>query len=56
MEVDGLAHSLGDNPARDERRDAWLSSQGVRVMRFNATDVLKEIDGVLRAIMDASRP
>jgi very-short-patch-repair endonuclease len=56
VEVDGIAHRMGDQPTRDERRDAWLESQGVRVLRFNATDVLKEMDGVVRTILVASRP
>ena len=36
IEVDGLAHAMGDNPARDARRDAWLASRGVRVLRIPA--------------------
>src|SRR4051812_12744844 len=24
IEVDGVAHEMGDNPRRDERRDNWL--------------------------------
>ncbi len=26
IEVDGWGHNMGDQPARDERRDAWLGS------------------------------
>jgi very-short-patch-repair endonuclease len=58
VEVDGLAHDLGDNPARDARRDAWLASQGVHVLRVAARDVLDEdsLDGVLRLIVEEARP
>jgi very-short-patch-repair endonuclease len=50
IEVDGEAHSRGDRPARDSTRDAWLDSQGVRVLRIPATDVLKNLEGVLKHI------
>ena len=28
IEMDGDSHGMGDNPGRDERRDAWLREQG----------------------------
>ena len=57
IEVDGLAHDVGDNPARDARRDAWLARQGVRVLRVPATDVLDEdrLEGVLRMIAETAQ-
>ena len=55
IEVNGAAHNYGDRPDRDLQRDAWLSSQGVRVLRIPATDVLKNVDGVLQAISVAVR-
>jgi very-short-patch-repair endonuclease len=48
--VDGEAHSRGDRPQGDQIRDQWLTEQGVRVMRIPATDVLGNLDGVLRFI------
>jgi very-short-patch-repair endonuclease len=42
IEIDGIAHDMGDNPERDQRRDAWLRSQGFEVMRIPATDVLRD--------------
>jgi very-short-patch-repair endonuclease len=39
VEVDGEMHSRGDRPARDAERDAWLRTQGVRVLR--------EVSGIL---------
>ena len=53
MEVDGESHAMGD-PARDERRDADLRRRGVRVLRVAATDVLRELDGVVTAILVAA--
>ncbi|HEY0413219.1 MAG TPA: endonuclease domain-containing protein [Allosphingosinicella sp.] len=55
VEVDGDSHSMGDNPASDARRDAWLRTQGLRVLRFEAMDVLKDVESVVTAIMLAAR-
>jgi very-short-patch-repair endonuclease len=51
IEVDGEAHSRGDRPARDAVRDAWLAEHGVRVLRYSASDVLSNLEGVVREIM-----
>jgi very-short-patch-repair endonuclease len=51
IEVDGEAHSRGDRPIRDKLRDEWLTAQSVRVLRYAATDVLSNLDGVLIEIM-----
>ena len=40
IEVDGAAHAMGDRPARDEARTAWLQAQGLTVVRIAAKDVL----------------
>ena len=50
VEVDGEAHNRGDRPAKDQRRDAWLAAQGVRVMRIPARDVLERLDAVVAMI------
>src|SRR5688572_1911864 len=57
VEVDGLAHDLGDNPARDARRDASLASRGIKVLRVPAAAVLDEdsLEGVLRFIAKEAR-
>jgi very-short-patch-repair endonuclease len=52
IEVDGLAHDLGSNPQRDIRRDAWVAEQGVRTLRFVATDVRDNLEGVLTLIVE----
>ena len=51
VEVDGEAHSRGDRPARDAVRDALLATQDVRVVRYSASDVLTNLEGVVREIM-----
>ena len=55
VEVDGLAHELGKNPLRDERRDAWLAARGIRTVRVRATEVRDNLDGVGQYIVDACR-
>jgi very-short-patch-repair endonuclease len=54
IEVDGEVHTRGDRPLRDEARDKWLGSQGVRVLRVSANEVLKNLEGVLRFIAAAT--
>jgi very-short-patch-repair endonuclease len=51
IEVDGESHSMGDNPERDARRDHWLRGRGLRVIRFNATDVIRDLQSVVTAIL-----
>jgi very-short-patch-repair endonuclease len=55
VEVDGGSHGMGDNPGRDLRRDAWLREQGLRVVRFNADDVVRDVESVVTAIVLAAR-
>ncbi len=56
VEIDGWGHNMGGQAAKDERRDVWLATQGVQVLRFTATDVLKDIDGVVMTILARARP
>jgi len=55
IEVDGYSHGTADRPERDVRRDAWLRTQGVKVMRYPASVVLKDPGGVAASILDAVR-
>ena len=50
IEIDGEAHNRGDGPERDAHRDKWLRDRGIRILRIAATDVLKNLDGVLQHI------
>ena len=51
IEVDGEAHARGNRPERDAVRDTWLSTQGVRVLRYPGEEVLTNLEGVVRQIM-----
>jgi len=54
IEVDGYAHGTGDRPRRDAKRDAWLKARGISVMRYAASDVLDDPDGIAASILDAA--
>jgi very-short-patch-repair endonuclease len=55
VEVDGDGHDMGDIPESDRRRDAWLRQRGLKVVRFNAADVMNDLDSVVTAIVFAAR-
>ena len=46
LEVDGAGHGLGDQPVKDIRRDHWLGTQGIGVLRVQAIEVLRDPDAV----------
>jgi very-short-patch-repair endonuclease len=51
VEVDGEVHNRGDQPQRDEARDAWCAEQGLRVLRIPAALVTNDLDAVSLGIM-----
>lgn len=55
IEVDGEVHERGDRPARDEVRDALVLKQGFHTLRIPAVDVLKNMEGVVIAIVETCR-
>jgi len=55
VEVDGSVHDDPKQLDHDRRRSAWLSSQGIRVIRVAALDVLSELDGVLEFVAITAR-
>src|SRR5438477_3340919 len=50
IEIDGGQHFEPEHLRRDLRRDAFLSSRGYRVLRFNNHDVMTNREGVLQTI------
>ncbi|MCA0423067.1 MAG: DUF559 domain-containing protein [Proteobacteria bacterium] len=50
VEVDGVQHERSEH---DARRDAFLKTQGYRVMRFTNARIGDDLDGVCREILDA---
>ena len=55
VEVDGEIHGRGNQPERDAIRDDWLISQKVRMLRINASDVLRDMEAVLLHIVTTAR-
>jgi very-short-patch-repair endonuclease len=53
IEVDGVQHNQPENVIRDTERSIYIQSQGYRILRFWNNDVLKNIDGVMEAILAA---
>ena len=51
IEVDGIAHDMGDRPERDIRRDAWLRDHRIEVVRIPARDVLRDPAAVAESIV-----
>ena len=46
IEIDGMAHDMGDRPERDDARDAYVQSLGLGVLRISARDVLRDVVAV----------
>ena len=55
IEIEGIVHDMGDRPARDEARFAWLERHGYSVVRIPAADVLKDVGEVAEAIVAMCR-
>jgi very-short-patch-repair endonuclease len=50
VEVDGSQHFEYRHRHEDERRDAYLVTLGIQVLRFNSREVLLETDAVVEVI------
>jgi len=50
VELDGAAHDHDQAFRRDALRTAYLAAAGVRVIRFENDDVVRNLEGVLAAI------
>ena len=53
IEIDGGVHE--GQPERDEQRMSILEDQGYRVIRFDNTEVERDIEGVLQRIVAACK-
>ena len=50
VELDGSGHFEKDQLEKDVRRDAYLRSQGLVVLRFTNLEVLQQTDAVIKTI------
>jgi very-short-patch-repair endonuclease len=53
IEIDGFQHLEAHCAEKDRERDERLSRLGLRVLRFNSRQVLKESEGVMEVIYRA---
>ena len=53
IEVDGSQHTESRQAEKDKGRDDFLSSAGLRVLRFNSNEVLTQTDEVVKVIYRA---
>src|SRR3977135_2751736 len=56
IELDGSGHSSYRGQTSDLDREIDLYEKGIRVLRFQNTDVFNNLDGVLNAIIYALDP
>ena len=52
IEIDGMAHEMGDRPERDAKRDRWLAGHGVVTLRLPVLAVMSDLDGVVTHILE----
>ena len=50
VEIDGDTHGTEEAQAKDQRRTAFLESNGLRVVRFTNREVLNNIEGVMESL------
>ncbi|MEQ1499738.1 MAG: endonuclease domain-containing protein, partial [Novosphingobium sp.] len=55
IEVDGMAHDMGDQPQRDQVRDRMMADRGFRTLRLPAKDLLRDMESCVIAIVTACR-
>jgi very-short-patch-repair endonuclease len=56
IEIDGGWHDLPEAQLHDAIRDAWLRSQGYRILRFRDRQVSDDFGGVVEAITESLPP
>ena len=54
IEIDGSQHGFDEHAKKDRDRDAYLGSQGFRVLRFWNGDVNRDIGAVVETILAAA--
>ena len=55
VEVDGDVHADPAQAERDVERTKFLEERGIRVLRFRNEEVERNLEGVLRRIVEATR-
>ena len=55
IEIDGDSHAAPDQAAYDASRTTWVEERGYTVIRFQAPEVGRNLEGVLEAIRGRAR-
>jgi very-short-patch-repair endonuclease len=55
IEVDGGQHGLPEGATSDQKRDAVLTSQGFKILRYWDSDVDRNLEGVMDDILTVLR-
>jgi very-short-patch-repair endonuclease len=50
LEIDGSQHMRDDQLQKDRNRDNYLIDLGLKILRFNSNEVLKETDAIVDVI------
>ena len=53
VELDGGQHYYGEGIEKDKIRDEYMSTVGLKVLRFSDREVLKNLDGVMGKIWES---
>ena len=53
IEVDGEHHFTETGMNRDQKRDAWLATQGYLVLRFSTSELGENFDGCIEELLRA---
>ena len=56
IEVDGGPHYSDEMVKKDKIRDEYLKNHGLKVLRYNDAEVLKNINGVIEDILSYLEP
>lgn len=50
IELDGYTHQFEDVIIKDDKKDLYLNSIGITVLRFNDNEIMNDMNNVLRGI------
>jgi very-short-patch-repair endonuclease len=56
IEIDGDRHADADQMLKDQLRDRYFQSLGLRVIRYFNDDIVKNLDGVLEDLAEKLSP
>ncbi len=56
IELDGGQHYSDEGIAKDGKRDAYMVSLGLKVLRFSDRDVFRNLNGIIEKIWEGLNP